>query len=139
MVILGISIAAIMRSFTLSMAAIRKNDVSTQAYILAETLLQDLETEPLVKGVQNGDFSDDGFPAYSWEIKVEKEDIKYPALKSKPSNLRGITKAELKVTYNDGRNAIQTPVVVDLIFPPVERFSFESKFRNELFNKEEGI
>lgn len=139
MVILGISIAAIMRSFTISMSAIRKNDIATQGFILAETLLQELETTPLVKGVHKGDFSQDGFPAYYWEITIDKVDIKYPAIKSKPTNLRGYTKGHLKITYDDGRNPVQTPVQVELIFPPVERFSFESKFRNELFRKEEGI
>lgn len=50
MVILGIAMATMMRSFTLSIAAIRNNDVTTQATVLAETLLQSLEAEPPKKG-----------------------------------------------------------------------------------------
>jgi len=137
--ILGIAIATIMRSFTLSMAAIRKNDVSTQAFVLAESLLQTLEPMPPGKGTTSGSFEEDGYKYYFWEMKVEEEEIKYRNLKTanRITNLRGYKQVNLSIIYDDGRNKRQVPVSVDLVFPPVERFSYESKFMNELFRQEE--
>src|SRR5947208_791636 len=89
LVILGIAVATIMRSFTISMAAIRKNDVSVQAFVLAESMLQSLEVTPPQKGKLTGSFEADGFPNYSWEMNAKEEDIKYKHLKT-ASKIEGL-------------------------------------------------
>ncbi|MGI8906439.1 MAG: hypothetical protein ACR2IE_08120 [Candidatus Sumerlaeaceae bacterium] len=139
LVILGIGVATIMRSFTVSMAAIRRNDVSVQAFVLAESMLQTLEVTPPQKGRLTGSFEADGFSSYSWEMEAKEEEIKYKNLKtaSRIEGLRPLNHVKLKVTYDDHRNQVQTPVEVDLIVPPIERFSYQSKFLNELFKEEE--
>ncbi len=138
LVILGISVATIMRSFTISMSAIRKNDVSQQAFVLAESMLQNLEASPTEKGKLSGSFEADGFPHYFWELETAKEEIRYRSLKTtnRVENMRELSRVTLRVIYDDGRNKRQVPVQVDLILPPVERFSYESKFLNELFRDE---
>lgn len=136
--ILGVSVGAIMRSFTISMAAIRKNDVSQQAFILAESLLQTLEASPVDKGKTSGDFSEEGFPNFQWELEIKEEEIRYRNLKTtnRVENLRNLKHVKLRIIYDDRRLKRQVPVEVDLILPPIERFSYESKFLNELFREE---
>jgi type II secretion system protein I len=139
LVILGIAVGTIMRSFTLSMAAIRKNDVSTQAFVLAESMLQNLEVKPPSgKGKQSGSFEADGYPNYLWQVETKEEEIRYKHLKtaSRIENLKTLNHVKLKLTYDDRTNKVQTPVDVDLILPPIERFSYQSKFLNELFKDE---
>jgi type II secretory pathway pseudopilin PulG len=139
LVILGIAVATIMRSFTISMAAIRKNDVSVQSFILAESMLQTLEVTPPQKGKLTGSFEADGLPNYTWEMNAKEEEIKYKHLKtaSRIENLKPLHHVNLTITYDDHRNKVQTPIQVDLILPPIERFSYQSKFLNELFRDEE--
>lgn len=139
LVILGIAVATIMRSFTISMAAIRKNDIGVQGFILAESMLQSLEVNPPGKGRLTGSFEADGLPNYSWEMNAKEEEIKYKHLKtmSRIEGLKTLDHVNLTVTYDDHRNKVQTPVQVDLILPPIERFSYQSKFLNELFKDED--
>jgi len=142
MVILGISIATIMRSFTLSLAAIRKNDAGTHASVLAETLLQNLEADPPTekKTTLTGDFSQEGFPEYGYQIEIENEKIKYRLnTKTRIDGLRDLKIARLQMTYENSKGEITNPLDGYLILPPLERFSYESKRRNELFSEEEGI
>jgi len=135
MVILGISVATLMRSFTISMAAISKNDVTTQGCVLAESLLEGLEAKPPDAGTITGDFSDDGYPYYSYELHVYDQDIKYKDLpgNEKVDNLRSLKIVNLKITYDNEHTKAVVPVDVSLILPPIERFSYQSKFLNELF------
>ncbi len=140
MVILGISIATMMRSFTLSLSAIRKNDSTTVATVLAETALQSMEAEPPGKGKSSGDFESDGFPRYSYDVVSSKEKLKYRLkTETRPQNLRELQAVNLSITYNDPRGRVTHPADAFLILAPLERFSYESKLRNELFSEEEGI
>ena len=110
-----------------------------QGFVLAETLLQALEADPPKKGKKVGTFEEEGFPAYSWEMVVEEEEIKYKNLKtaSKIEDLKSLRHVNLKIMYDDHKNRKLVPVQVDLILPPVERFQYQSKFLNELFREEE--
>ena len=137
-VILAISVVTLMRSFTISMQSIRKNDISTQACILADTLFQSMEVNAPEKGKSSGTFEQDGFPKYSWEMEVKNEEIKYKDVKTlgKVENLKELKHVTVKIMYDDGQMNPQTPVEAHLILPPVERFSYQSKFLNELFKDE---
>lgn len=140
MVIMGIAMATMMRSFTLSLAAIRKNDVTTEATILAETALQALEAEPPRDGRSHGSFADDGFPRYGFDVVSDTEKLKYRLkTKTRVNNLRDLKHVKLSVTYDDPRGKVTKPVEAYLVLAPLERFSYESKLKNELFSEEEGV
>lgn len=140
MVILGIAMATMMRSFTLSIAAIRNNDVTTQATVLAETALQNIEAEPPEKGKTHGDFELDGKPNFGFELDTTEEKLKYRIkTQSRPENLRSLKICRLQITHLDSHDRLTNPVEAYLIIPPLERFGYESKLRNELFTAEEGI
>lgn len=137
LVILGISIATLMRSFTISMSAIRKNDITTQACVLAEGLMQEFELTPPTNPHMQGSFEEQGFPKYSWTMELEEENPDYRDVKVKKQDLKPLRHMHLTITYDDQRYRKFSPIQVDLYLPPVERFSWNSKFLNELF-KEEG-
>lgn len=140
MVILGIAMATMMRSFTLSISAIRNNDVTTQATVLAETALQTIEAEPPEKGKTHGDFELEGKPNFGFELDTTEEKLKYRIkTQSRPENLRSLKICRLQITHLDSHDRLTNPVEAYLVIPPLERFSYESKLRNELFTEEEGI
>jgi hypothetical protein len=136
MVIMGIALGTLMRSFTLSMKAIRKNDIITQGCVLAEGLLQDLEVNPPASKTLTGDFEDLGFPEFSYEVKYKEEDIRYRGLKatSEVKDLRPLRSVQLQVFHRADRehDAIAVAEVYTLL-APIEHWSYESKFLNELF------
>lgn len=144
MVILGIAMATMMRSFTLSMSAIRKNDATTDATILAENLLQNIEADPPRKTRRNevlsGDFGSQGSPEFSYDVKITDEKIKY-RLKTtnRVEGLRDLKVVTGNINYEDPNKGTIKVADVYLILSPFERYSYESKFRNELFSAEEGI
>jgi len=139
LVIMGISVAAIMRSFTVSMNAIRRNDVVTQGCVLAEGLLQEIELEPDKARTSRGTFEQEGYPDYSWHLTVQEEEVRYRSLKTKVKarDLRALKHAMLTVTYqNASMRAPSTVVELHTCLLPIERFRFDSKFFNELFQEE---
>lgn len=141
LVILGISVAALMRSFTVSMNAIRRNDVTTQGCVLAEGLLQEIELDPPRARLTRGTFEAEGYPDYSYELSIEEEELRYKNLqtKVKAKDLRSIRHVTLRVDYQN--RTMRSPlrvVEVHLYVPPIERFRFDSKFYNELFREGDG-
>lgn len=138
LVILGISVATLMRSFTISMTAIRKNDVTTQACLLAESLVQDFEINPPKTKTARGSFEEMGYPKFFWNMDIKEEEIKYRNLKTKSrvDNLKPLQKMHVTITYDDGRLKKFSPVDMEVYLMPIERFTFRSKFLNELFLEE---
>jgi prepilin-type N-terminal cleavage/methylation domain-containing protein len=135
LVIMGISVATLMRSFTVSMNAIRKNDVTTQACVLAESVLQDMEVNPPASKLTRGTFEEIGYPKYSWTIEMKDEEIRYRNLKTKSrvDDLKPLHYVHLTITYDDGQIHRFNPIDVEMYLMPIERYAFRSKFLNELF------
>lgn len=137
LVILGVSVATIMRSFQLSLSAIRKCDVSNQACVLAEKLIQELDRDPAKARTGRGTFEEDGLPNYSWEVKVEDEEVRYPHVKLKNKvDYKPLRHVEVSVIYDDKRLRKFVPVHVELYLMPIERYTYNTKFYNELFLEE---
>lgn len=137
LVILGISIATLMRSFQLSLAAIRKNDVVTLACVLAEQKLQELEVNPEKASSGSGTFEEQGYPNYSWDIKIQEEEIKYHGLKLKNKvTFLPLKHVFVKISYDDKKIKAFSPLQIETYLMPIERFSYQAKFQNELFNEE---
>lgn len=139
MVILGIALGTLMRSFTLSMKAIRQNDKITQGCVLAEGLLQDLELNPPTARRTTGDFEDLGFPEYSYEIEYTEEEIRYRGVKTtgQIDDLKPLRLAHVIIYFRgpNDRDAFKVSEA-HLYLQPVERWSYQSKFLNELFREE---
>ena len=136
--ILGIAVASLMQSFAVSLAAIRRNEITTQACALADTLLQNLETEPPLgkRGTEHGTFEAEGYPKYSWELRYEREEQKYRR-KNKSSgqydDLKDLHRVELTISYDDGRMKRFDPVKVATYLADLERYTQQAKQQNGLF------
>lgn len=136
-VVLAIALSTLMRSFTLSMNAVRKNDVITQGCILAEGLMQNLEISPPTSRKSSGTFEEEGFPEYSYDINFKEE---VPSYKNLPKGVKleapvPIRTVNVLISYTGKNSTKSEPITsLDLILPPIERWKFESKFLNELFD-----
>lgn len=138
LVILGVSVATLMRSITISMAAIKRNDITNQAAVLAEQLMQDIELRTPTTKVTRGDFAEQGFPRYDYLLEYREEPIRYTRIRTtgKVSNLRPLRHATLRVYYEDGRMRRLEVLHLELYLPPIERFDYQSKFLNGLFRED---
>lgn len=139
MVILGISVATMMRSFTMSLSALRTNQIVLQATVLCDQLVQDLELAPPERSGSDGTFEEQGHPQFSWSVRYTEEEPRYRSATTKNKvDLRPIRHATVKVYHDDGRRKRWAPVTVDVHLMPLERWSYQSKFFNELFREEGG-
>ncbi len=140
MVILGISVATLMRSFQLSLSALKKNRVVTQATVLADQLLQDLELDPSGRTTASGTFEEQGYPQYSWSLRLTEEEPKYKGLRSSKNkvDMKTVRHAVIRITFDDGVSRRFTPLEVETYLLPLERWSYQSKFFNELFKEDAG-
>lgn len=137
MVILGISVATLMRSFTMSLSALRTNQIVHQATVLADQLVADLELAPPTQSSAEGNFEEQGHPKFSWSMRYEEQEPRYRSATTKNKvKLRPLRHAVVKLTYDDGRQKRWVPLSVDVYLQPIERWSYQSKFFNELFKDE---
>ena len=137
MVILGISVATLMRSFTMSLQALRTNQIVHQATVLADQLVADLELAPPTQSSSEGSFEEQGYPNFTWSMRYEETEPRYRSATTKNKvKLRSLRHALVKLTYDDGRRKRWVPLSVDVYLQPIERWSYQSKFFNELFKEE---
>jgi type II secretory pathway pseudopilin PulG len=150
MMILGIAIAALMRSFTTSLATVRKAQIVTTACLLAQQILEEYEVIPPQGDHLEGNFSSteegedissDGKPAsdpykyFYWVVDLEDVPVEYPdfSLKGERDELENLTKITVTILYDDGRLKQFTPVRVETYLTTTEKFTYNSKRENKLY------
>ena len=129
LVILGVSTAALMRSFTLSLKAARMMEVQTQSMFFAHQLLHEFELFPPDKeGKSEGGFGDD-YRFYSYRVEVTYVTPKY----EKTDGMNGIEQyfsmrqVRIEIVYNDGEKAPYVPLSLDAAITGFEKFSLDSR------------
>ena len=127
--ILGVTVAACMRSFTQSISAIRQVELKTQANFFAQQLLAEFEVFPPEEGVWEGGFGED-YEHYFWRAEVSYESPHYRQVLGDETidqyfSDRVVT---LQIFHDDGRGrgakrllSLRTAIV------GFEKFSFRSK------------
>ena len=101
--------------------------------------VQDLELAPPERSGADGTFEEQGHPQFSWSVRYTEEEPRYRSATTKNKvDLRPIRHATVKVYHDDGRRKRWAPVTVDVHLMPLERWSYQSKFFNELFREEGG-
>jgi type II secretion system protein I len=140
LVILGIAVAAVMQSMTLSINAIRRNDLTTQACMLAETLIQDLNVQPPTTRFINGSFEAMGQPQFSYEVETKEEEPNSRDLgaKGRVDGLRPLVICRLKLRHTDRNGRSSQVLDSSFLLMPVERFSPDAKLWNGIFLDEAG-
>ena len=84
-----------------------------------------------------GNFEDQGYPNFSWTMRYEEKEPRYRSATTKNKvKLRPLRHAQVKLIYDDGRRKRWVPLSVDVYLQPIERWSYQSKFFNELFKDE---
>lgn len=151
MMILGIAIAALMRSFTTSLATVRKAQILTTSCLLAQQILEEYEVIPPQEDHMEGNFSSpaedqgyyksdekptsDPYKYYYWIVDVEDVEVDYPdfSLKGDSDELENLTRISVTILYDDGRLKQFTPVRVETYLTTVEKFTYNSKKENKLY------
>lgn len=140
LVILGLAVAAVMQSFTISVQAIRRNDIVTKGCMLAETLIQDLNVQPPSTRFINGNFEAMGHKEFTYEVETTEEEPNPRDLgsKSRVEGLRSTVICRLKLRYTDGRGRVSNVLDTSFLLMPTERYSPDAKLWNGIFLDEAG-
>jgi len=135
MVILGIALSAILRSYTSSLKAISRDRTITRAVLLAQGLLDDFEVEAPEEDSVEADFGPD-FPNFSYTAQFEPVEIKYRHLdiglgKQEFEPLRKVT---LRIYHRPPSGGEPKRVLeIQTYLTGIEKYAPEAKFYNALF------
>lgn len=132
--ILGIATATILRSFTLSVAAVRKNEIRTTAIALAEKKLEEIDLKNLEDGKYSGDFGEE-YPNYYWESSIKSKEVEYENVVQEVDPEKIIKPREILLTifYDDKVLRSFVALSIDTFLLGAEKFTYESKNAGELY------
>src|SRR5690349_15683206 len=128
LLILGIAVAAFMRSFTQSLSAARRIDVQTQAAFLAQRLLNQMEVTPPIEGKTSGGFGDE-FKNFSYLVTLEYDEPKYGKLDG-DDNIEQyfpVRNVEVEIDYDDKVHTPFQALKFKSALLGFEKFTFNSK------------
>lgn len=148
--ILGVAIAALMRSFTVSLATARKTQVVTTACLLAQQVLEEYEVVPPQDdhaegnfGIEEDLYAVDGssqkqstqYKNYYWILDVEEVPVDYPdvSFEGEKEDFENLTKLSLTIIYDDGHMKRFTPVRLETYLTNAEKFTYSSKKDNKFY------
>lgn len=148
-VILGLAMAAVLRSFTLSLSAARKAQVVTKACFLAEQILEEYEVIPPQGDHAEGDFSEgieedyssedeagtEMYRNYYWtmdaeEVEVDYEDISFERDREE---FEALTKVTVTIIYDNNRQKRFTPVRIETYLSNADKFTYMSRKENHIY------
>lgn len=150
--ILGIAIAALLRSFTISLASARRAQITTTATLLAQHILEEYEVVPPQEDHMEGSFapSDEDYyydeveearkesrrlKHYYWMVDVEIIDVDYPdhTFEGDLEDFERLIKLSVTIIYDDGQMKRFIPVRLETYLTEIEKFTYTSKRENQLF------
>lgn len=131
MAILGVAVAAFMRSFTQSLHAAKQMEIHTQAQFFARQLLDEFEIFPPEEGETEGGFGED-YPFYFYRVDVRYVEPDYNRrvleVPDDVEQLFAMREITLEIFYQDARMTDPVrPVHLETAIMGLEKFSFESK------------
>ncbi|MCL5269701.1 MAG: type II secretion system GspH family protein [bacterium] len=132
--ILGISVAAFMRSFTQSLGAARRMEVQTQACFFAQQLFDEFEINPPPEGKSEGGFGDD-YKYYSYRLEVKYEEPVYHRLENvdQVERFYPIRTYRIEINYDDGAHKPYTALALESAIVGFEKFAYNSKLDYQNF------
>lgn len=134
-VILGVSLAAILRCYTNALKSVSYDRKITQAILLAQGLLEDFEVEAPDEDQVEGSFAPD-FPDFSYTAKFEAVEIKYHdiTLSLFKKQLEPLRKVALRI-YHKPPSASKTVCILEFetYLTGVEKYASGAKNLNALF------
>jgi type II secretion system protein I len=125
--ILGVAVAALMRSYAQSLNTARRMQVHTQALFLAQQLLDEFEIYTPLQGKHEGGFGD-AYRAFSYTVNMEYEEPSYRRVKDDDiGQYFSLRHYVLKIHYDDGIRPPSTPVSLETAVINFEKFSLRTK------------
>lgn len=125
--ILGFAVAALMRSYYVSMAQARAMQVQTQAVFLAQQLLDEFEIFTPREGKSEGGFGDD-LPEFSYRVEMKYERPKYRRVNDNAiDRYFALRRYHLEIHYDDGRRKPYVALALDTAVVGFEKFSYQTK------------
>lgn len=138
-VILAVVMTALLRGFLIAMYSVKRIEVTAVATQLAESLMEDYELEPPVRGRADGEFADDQrfgeeFANFQWRREVEIVEAEYDDIPRNPlREPEPLYKMNLQIWYDDGRNDPFLPIQINTYLMRPEIFSRQATLSNQLF------
>jgi type II secretory pathway pseudopilin PulG len=148
--ILGLSMGAFLRSFTVSLNTARKSQILTTATLLAQQVLEEYEVIPPQGNHEEGsfvgnedDYDEDNLPNlekaqyknYYWSVDMEEIRVEYPdaSFEGDTKDFENLTKMTVSIIYNDKNLRHFTPIKVTTYLTNAEKFTNNSKRENKLY------
>lgn len=135
MVILGITLASVLRGYTNALKALTNDRRMTTAVLLAQALLEDFEIEtPEDEGVE-GDFGHD-FPGFSFVADFEDVEIKYRDMDVGlvRQDFRPLRKVVLRIYHQpDERREARLVLRIETFLTGIDKYAREAKLYNALY------
>lgn len=128
LMILGIALSAVMRSFTQSLKAVRLMEVKTQAQFFAMQLIHQFEVDAPFAGKHVGGFGND-YKEYSFKVDVRYVAPKYPHLEGVKDVDRyfPIREMTIEIDYDDGVRPAFVPLTMETAIVGFEKMSPDTK------------
>lgn len=137
LIILSVTLGTLMRSFTLSLKAIRKAEVATVGSFLAEELMEQYEVFPPKAGETSDTFESKGekYARYYYKTRLKEEQIDYEGftLEGDFKELESLYYVTIEVYYDDPTYEKILAAKVETYLLGAERFTYSSKLENALF------
>lgn len=132
--IIAIVVTSVLRSFTQSMAAVRKMEVRTKAQAFAQQLLDQYEVKPPPEGTIEGGFGDE-YWEYSFTAKVSYEEPEYDVESGKKDVKRFIPmkRIAISITFDNGALKPFRAYELETAIMGFERFSPEARRQQRLY------
>jgi len=147
--ILGVAIAALLRSFTVSLATVRRSQIVTTSCLLGQQVLEEFEVVPPQGDHDEGKFlspeqgeyetdetGDRGkYRNYYWEVDIEEEEVDYPdvSFEGEIDEFETLTRIKLTIIYDDKKMKRFTPVHIETYLTNTEKFTYTSKRENKQY------
>ncbi len=135
LVILGVGVAALMRSFTISLEAARQAEIINTATLLAESFLDEIQVAPPAEEHVAGTFGEN-YPGYSFDLTTIVEEIDYRSIKRarEAKNFRELRRVHLDVYYEHPRRGRFRTVSVDSALSGITKFTEGAMQEYHLFD-----
>ncbi len=126
--ILGVTVSAILRSFSQSLSAVRRIEVQTQAAFFAHQLLDEFEINPPDEGTTEGGFGD-AYREYSYvaTVRYEMPDYGESRVHKDIGQFFPLRLVAIEINYDNGRNAPFQAASIHSAIMGFERFSEQAK------------
>ena len=137
MIILSVTIGSLMRSFTVSLKALRKVEIATIGSLLAEELIDSYDVVPPKVGETRASFEYKGekYSRYYYVARLKEEEVDYEnfTLEGEIKNFESLMHLTLDIYYEDPTYGESLTTHVETFLLGAEHFTFASRKENAIY------